>query len=116
MKRIFLSFFALCLINRTMAQTLEKMIWFNEPEKWEIKNNNLIMHVTPKSDLWRISHYGFTVDDAPFYYSSYGGEFEAKVKLVADYKARFDQTGLMIRADYKNYIKSNRINWTNFTL
>lgn len=91
---------------KTKAQGLEKMTWFNEPEKWEIKNNSLIMHVTPKSDLWRISHYGFTVDDAPFYYANYGGEFEAKVKLVANYKARFDQTGLMIRTDHKNYIKT----------
>ncbi len=88
------------------AQSLEKMHWFNEPETWEIKNNKLMMQVTPKSDLWRISHYGFTVDDAPFYYGNYGGEFEAKVKLIGDYKARFDQTGLMIRTDHKNYIKT----------
>lgn len=45
-----------------MAQSLEKMQWFNEPEKWEIKNNTLSMYVTPQSDYWRISHYGFTVD------------------------------------------------------
>jgi regulation of enolase protein 1 (concanavalin A-like superfamily) len=31
------------------------------------------MQVTPKSDYWRISHYGFTVDDAPYYYTTYGG-------------------------------------------
>ena len=88
------------------AQSLEKMIWFNEPEHWEIKNNSLIMQVTPKSDYWRISHYGFTVDDAPFYYGNYGGEFEAKVKLTGEYKARFDQMGLMVRTDHENYIKT----------
>lgn len=88
------------------AQSLEKMQWFNEPEKWQIKDNSLIMQVTPKTDYWRISHYGFTVDDAPFYYGTYGGEFEAKVKLTGDYKARFDQMGLMIRVDQKNYIKT----------
>ncbi|MGN7203278.1 DUF1349 domain-containing protein [Pedobacter sp. SAFR-022] len=88
------------------AQTLEKMQWFNEPERWEIKNNSLIMQVTPKSDYWRISYYGFTVDDAPFYYANYGGEFEAKVKLTGGYKARFDQMGLMVRTDHQNYIKA----------
>ena len=62
------------------AQTLEKMQWFNEPERWNIENNALTMSVTPKSDYWRVSHYGFTVDDAPFYYATYGGEFEVKVK------------------------------------
>ncbi len=88
------------------AQTLEKMNWFNEPSVWSISDNRLSMTVTPKSDYWRISHYGFTVDDAPFYYSEYGGEFEAKVRVKGDYKVRFDQAGLMIRIDHENYIKA----------
>lgn len=88
------------------AQTLQKMNWFNEPEQWEIKDNALTMEVTPQSDYWRISHYGFTVDDAPFYWAEYGGEFEAKVKISGDYKSRFDQAGLMLRIDHENYIKA----------
>lgn len=87
------------------GQTLEKMNWFNEPSGWEISGKTLTMDVTPKSDYWRISHYGFTVDDAPFYYAEYGGEFEAKVKISGDYKVRFDQAGMMIRIDHENYIK-----------
>jgi len=89
-----------------MAQSLEKMQWFNEPEQWEIKSGSLSMSVTPQSDYWRVSHYGFTVDDAPFYYATYGGEFEAKVKVLGDYKERFDQAGLMLRIDHENYIKT----------
>lgn len=88
------------------AQTLEKMNWFNEPAQWSVSGNRLTMAVTPKSDYWRISHYGFTVDDAPFYYGEYGGEFEAKVKISGDYKVRFDQAGMMIRIDHENYIKA----------
>lgn len=64
------------------------------------------MFVTPQSDYWRISHYGFTVDDAPFLYTMYGGEFEAKVKIRGNYKTRFDQSGLMLRIDKENYIKA----------
>lgn len=90
----------------TMAQSLDKMQWFNEPENWQIKDNVLTMTVTPQSDYWRISHYGFTVDDAPFLYTTNGGEFEAKVKLTGNFKARFDQMGLMIRTDHENYIKT----------
>ncbi|ASE60839.1 DUF1349 domain-containing protein [Chryseobacterium indologenes] len=106
MKKLILSFCVLFLIQKTSAQTLEKMTWFNEPEKWEIKNKSLSMFVTPQSDYWRISHYGFTVDDAPFYFSTYGGEFEAKVKITGNYKARFDQMGLMLRTDKDHYIKA----------
>ena len=46
------------------------------------------------------------VDDAPFYYSTYGGEFETKVKISGDYKVRFDQACLMIRIDKENYLKA----------
>lgn len=88
------------------AQRLEKMNWFNEPRDWEIKDGTLSVFVTPQTDYWRISHYGFTVDDAPFYYAVYGGEFEAKVKVSGAYKARFDQAGLMVRIDEKHYIKA----------
>lgn len=106
MKKYLLFFSLLFILENVKSQTLEKMQWYNEPEKWEIKNKSLTMTVTPKSDYWRISHYGFTVDDAPFYYTTYGGEFEAKVKLTGAYKVRFDQMGLMIRTDHKNYIKT----------
>lgn len=50
-------------------------IKYKEPESWAVENGNLTMDVTPQSDYWRISHYGFTVDDAPFIYTTRGGEF-----------------------------------------
>ena len=105
-KKILFALLAGLAATATQAQTLEKMTWFNEPQSWEIKDNALTMSVTPKSDYWRISHYGFTVDDAPFYYATYGGEFEAKVKVSGDYKTRFDQAGMMLRIDPENYIKA----------
>ena len=106
MKKVCLTLFMGLMAQVTFAQTLGKMQWFNEPDQWEIKDNVLSMSVTPQSDYWRISHYGFTVDDAPFYYATYGGEFEAKVKVTGDYKVRFDQAGLMLRIDHENYIKA----------
>lgn len=104
--KLIISICLLLLSLSVCAQTLEKMNWINEPEKWSIDGDKLSMSVTPKSDYWRISHYGFTVDDAPFYYAEYGGEFEAKVKVTGDYKVRFDQAGMMIRTDHENYIKA----------
>lgn len=106
MKQYLLS--SLLLISSVLvsAQSLDRMQWFNEPENWSIENGKLTMDVTPQSDYWRISHYGFTVDDAPFIYTTRGGEFEVKVKISGDYKVRFDQAGLMMRIDKENYIKT----------
>lgn len=96
----------LCFSSHMSAQSLDRMQWFNEPDKWSIEDDKMSMYVTPHSDYWRISHYGFTVDDAPFLYATYGGEFEVKVKISGDYKVRYDQAGLMLRIDKENYIKA----------
>lgn len=106
MKKLFILLSVALSAQIASAQSLEKMNWFNEPDNWAIDGGNLVMDVTPNSDYWRISHYGFTVDDAPFYYAEYGGEFETKVKVAGDYKVRFDQAGMMIRIDHDNYIKT----------
>ena len=106
MKQIFGVLIGILLYNDTKAQELTGMQWFNEPTKWNIQDNKLKMDVTPQSDYWRITHYGFTVDDGPFYYTTRGGEFEVEVKISGDYKTRYDQMGLMLRIDEKHWIKT----------
>lgn len=90
--------------------------WFNEPDQWSQTEDGLRLFTTPKTDYWRETHYGFTVDDGPFAYLERGGEFEVKARLIGDYQCRFDQMGLMLRIDEQNWIKTgiefvdNRIN------
>lgn len=106
-KILYTTLFTFLISSTLMAQKLDKMQWFNEPLEWEILNpTTFIMRAPAKTDYWRITHYGFTVDDAPFYYTTYGGEFETKVKITGDYKTTFDQMGLMLRIDHKNWIKA----------
>ena len=85
---------------------MKKMHWFNQPEKWAFDNNRLSLFVTPKTDFWRTTLYGFIVDDGPFFYETVGGEFEVSVKITGDYKARYDQMGLMLRIDETAWIKT----------
>ena len=102
---IILATFAVLLSLQANAQSLEKMQWFNEPENYSNRNGVLEMQVPAQTDFWRIAHYGFTVDDGPFLYAVYGGEFEAKIKVSGEYETRFDQAGMMIRLDHENYVK-----------
>lgn len=81
------------------------MTWFNEPDQWTVEGNCLAMFVTPKTDFWRKSHCGFTVDDGPFLYTELGGEFEVTLRGRANYATRFDQAGMMLRVDKENYVK-----------
>ena len=73
MKKYFLlTVFTLVATLWANAQNLDKMQWFNEPESYTIKNGTLEMDVPAQTDYWRISHYGFTVDDGPFLYTTVG--------------------------------------------
>ena len=83
-KKLLICTLTTAMTQSAFTQTLEKMQWFNEPEQWKIEGNALTMGITPQTDYWRISHYGFTVDDAPFLYTLRGGEFEVKVKISGD--------------------------------
>ena len=70
MKQLWIGVMWVVLAFPSQAQRLEKMTWFNEPSSYEIKGNTLTMEVPGHCDYWRISHYGFTVDDAPFDYAT----------------------------------------------
>lgn len=106
MKKILGILLGIFLCNITNAQELKGMQWFNEPAKWKIEDNKLKMEVTPKSDYWRSTGYGFIVDDGPFYYTIRGGEFEVFVKIAGNFITRYDHMGLMLRIDEKHWIKT----------
>ena len=51
MRKIALGGLMLASSLTSMAQSFEKMQWFNEPEQWKIENNSLSMNVTPKPTI-----------------------------------------------------------------
>jgi hypothetical protein len=106
MKKILFLIVTVFAVNLLVSQDMNKMNLLNEPSSWKVKDGNLKMNVTPESDFWRKTHYGFTVDDGAFYYTTRGGEFEVSVKISGSYKTRFDQMGLMLRIDEEHWIKT----------
>ncbi|RFM25797.1 DUF1349 domain-containing protein [Deminuibacter soli] len=82
------------------------MKWYNQPSRSSGDAHTLTMTVDPKTDYWRITHYGFIRDNGPFYYMEQEGDFEASVKITGAYNELFHQAGLMIRKDEKNWIKT----------
>ena len=106
MKKTVVLFTGMLLTISVFGQNMNKMEWYNAPDDYSIEGEKLIMQVTPQSDYWRKTHYGFTVDDGPFYYEVRGGEFEVSVKITGEYKTRYDQMGLMLRIDEKHWIKT----------
>ena len=86
---------------------LQHFTWSNPPAGPVTHTEDaLAFRVTPLTDYWRRTHYGFTVDDGPFFHATLGGDFELTARLSADYEARFDQLGLMVRTGPEHWIKA----------
>lgn len=73
------------------------MNWYNEPRKWQLEDEKLIVTTDPDTDFWRVTLHDFIKDDAPFYYREVSGDFTATVKVSGAYTALYDQAGLMVR-------------------
>lgn len=82
------------------------MKWFNEPKIWSYKKGLLKVGVDGGTDFWRITHYDFIRDNGHFFFQEQSGDFLAKVRIRGFYKDLYDQGGLMIRIDEKNWIKT----------
>ena len=50
MKKILLLTVTVFGVNLLVSQNMNKMNWLNEPSSWKVKDGNLKMNVTPKSD------------------------------------------------------------------
>jgi uncharacterized protein len=81
------------------------MEWHNEAPKWEAHDKIITIQSAPKTDFWRLTHYGYTYDSGHFYYQRRADDFLAEVKFCGAYNALYDQAGLMARLDETNWIK-----------
>ena len=81
--------------------------WLNEPKKWSGDSSAITVHTDGKTDFWSKTFYGVERDNGHFYYRSLSGgqNFTATVDVKGNYQALYDQSGLMIRIDDKNWIK-----------
>jgi regulation of enolase protein 1 (concanavalin A-like superfamily) len=82
------------------------MQWLNEPTEWTKSGDRLIVKTSPKTDFWRITHYGFIRDTGHFYFDTISNDFVVEVKILGKYKDLYDQAGIMLRVDEKHWIKT----------
>jgi uncharacterized protein len=82
------------------------MEWLNEPPNWSHSDRRIIVTTAPKTDFWRMTHYGFIRDSGHFYFDQVSTDFVVDVKIKGNYKDLYDQAGIMIRADEQNWIKT----------
>jgi regulation of enolase protein 1 (concanavalin A-like superfamily) len=80
--------------------------WLNPPSKWSLDNACLQTTTDAATDFWRETHYGFTRDSGHFFGSPVAGDFTAQLRVRAKYEALYDQAGIMIRIDDRQWVKA----------
>jgi hypothetical protein len=85
---------------------LEQGAWLNEPAEWGFEAGGLRVVTDHGTDFWRETHYGFTRDSGHVLGLGTAGDFTAELRVQAEYRALYDQAGIMLRLDERRWLKA----------
>ncbi|MEQ1953388.1 DUF1349 domain-containing protein [Mesorhizobium sp. CN2-181] len=80
--------------------------WINEPASWQGDAADLSLATGEATDFWRETFYGFVRDNGHAWLRPVSGDFTASATVVGAYEELYDQAGLMLRVDERNWIKT----------
>jgi regulation of enolase protein 1 (concanavalin A-like superfamily) len=86
--------------------TKRAFTWLNPPTRWQRDSDVLTLSTDDATDFWRHTFYGFVRDNGHAYLTDICGDFTASATVVGDYRHLYDQAGLMLRVDERNWIKT----------
>ena len=78
--------------------------WFNEPTNYHL-GRGLEIITGKETDFWQKTHYGFQRDDGHCLFTKLAGDFSLTTHVQFTPQTQYDQCGLMVRIDAKNWIK-----------
>ncbi|WP_433363048.1 DUF1349 domain-containing protein [Streptosporangium sp. CA-115845] len=87
------------------VQDFSEWQWINEPAKWAA-DEDLRITAEARTDLWRVTHYGYIYDTAHIFGRTLPGDLRVTTTFQASYADRYDQAGAMLRIDERNWIKA----------
>jgi regulation of enolase protein 1 (concanavalin A-like superfamily) len=80
--------------------------WLNEPARWAEESGRLDFVTDDQTDFWRETRSGIIRDSGHLRYREVSGDFVATLEFSARYEALYDQAGMMLRLDDRNWIKA----------
>lgn len=102
---------AAALTMPALASAAETPAWINAPKVWKADGAGLTMRAETGSDFWRLTlAEGRAMDSGHLFFREIAGDFVSTVTVEADYGADADQTGLMVRVNAANWMKTG-VEW-----
>jgi regulation of enolase protein 1 (concanavalin A-like superfamily) len=86
---------------------LEQAAWLNEPRSWRLLDDDgLAVTAEPGTDFWRVTHSGALNHNGHFLGLPVQGDFTARLAVRGEYRAEYDQAGLMLLGDEATWLKT----------
>ena len=82
----------------------ETFYWLNEPTCYRL-GQGLEISTDEKTDFWQNTHYGFQKDDGHCLLTRCYSDFSLMTHVEFQPRDQYDQCGLMVRGDSRNWIK-----------
>lgn len=80
--------------------------WLNPPPAWTGDAGRLELTTGAETDFWQTTFYGFQRNSGHAYLAPVSGDFTLSARVRGEYEALYDQAGLMLYLDEKNWIKT----------
>jgi regulation of enolase protein 1 (concanavalin A-like superfamily) len=90
----------------SLRELVDAATWTHEPEAVELDGDVLRVTAVEGSDAWRTTSYGFVHDSEHALVQPLDGSFSVEASFVLDYTEQFDQAGVFLRVDERNWIKA----------
>lgn len=90
----------------SLRELIDAATWTHEPEATELDGDVLRVTAVEGSDAWRTTSYGFVHDSEHALVQPLDGAFSVEASFVLDYTEQFDQAGVFLRVDERNWIKA----------
>ena len=82
--------------------------WLNEPERYEINSDRIVIYTEPVTDFWQRTYYNFRHDNAhALLFPVAEKEFSFFVKTEYKPERLFDQCGIVLYQDSDNWAKAS---------
>ncbi|MCX5750829.1 MAG: DUF1349 domain-containing protein [Candidatus Saganbacteria bacterium] len=82
-----------------------RFFWVNQPLQHKVENGRLHVTTAPDTDLWQGTHYGFRRDNVHSLLTKVTHDFSLTVRTEFDPQKQYDQCGLIVRGNSRNWIK-----------
>ncbi|MFJ2113717.1 DUF1349 domain-containing protein [Streptomyces sp. NPDC087850] len=80
--------------------------WLNPPAALTSGDDALEVTTAPDTDFWATTHYGFVRDTGHALLRPVPAAFRLRVTFSGAYRDQYDQAGLLLRLDERNWIKT----------